>query len=235
MRGYWLAASAMYETLAISLPTVIDALFHKMTMERADRRLSSWSNKLLRHAAVDLSIEGHEHIEPKRPYILMSNHQSHYDIPALFQAFPGTLRMVTKIELFRVPIWGAAMREAGFIAIDRQNREAAIKSLETAKVSLDRGVSVWIAPEGTRSTSGVLGPFKKGGFVLAQDTGLAILPVGIAGTRAILPKKAAQVRMGARVRVRFGKPIAPEADRDDLIQKVREAIMLLRGDEDADG
>jgi len=229
MRGYLLAASAMYETLAISAPTVVDAFFQRMTLEKGDQRLRDWAARLLRRAEVDLRVTGQEHIVPGQPYIVMSNHASLYDIPILFRAFPGSLRMVTKIELFRVPIWGRAMHNSGFIAVDRSNREAAIQSLNTAKLQLARGVSVWIAPEGTRSKTAQLGVFKKGGFVLAQDTGLQILPVGISGTHDILPKKAASVRAGVQVDVRFGTPVAPTGDREKLVQTVREEIKQLIG------
>lgn len=229
MRGKMLALRAMYETLAISAPTVLEALVGRVTLEKCDARLARWSKRLLAQIESELVVTGSEHIGTKESFILMSNHQSHYDIPALMQAFPRSLRMVTKTELFKVPIWGGALRASGFIEVDRKNRVRAIASLRRAKESLDRGISIWIAPEGTRSRTGELLPFKKGGFILAQETGLRILPVGIAGTRAILPAKAADVQRGVRVTVSFGAPISVEGDRDALITRVRDEILRLRG------
>lgn len=219
----------MYETLAISAPTVLEAFVGRVTMEKCDARLASWSQKLFEQVQSQVKVEGLEHLAPMQSYIVMSNHQSHYDIPALMRAFPRTLRMVTKTELFKVPVWGRAMRAAGFIEIDRGDRVRAIASLRRAQESLKKGVSIWIAPEGTRSRTGEVLPFKKGGFVLAQETGLPIVPVGIAGTRDILPAKEATVRMGVTVHVRFGPPILPEGDRDALMTKVRAEILRLRG------
>jgi 1-acyl-sn-glycerol-3-phosphate acyltransferase len=221
---------AVYETFAISAPTVVDAAFARMTMAKADERLSRWSRRLLEQAQVEMIVSGREHLEPGRPYVVMSNHQSHYDIPVLFQAFPGTIRMVAKTELFRVPIFSGAMRAAGFVEIDRSNRRRAIESLRNAKQQLAQGVSIWIAPEGTRSRDGELQPFKKGGFMLALQTGLPIVPVAIRGSREILAPDGTAVRTGARVHVAFQPPITPTttannaAAREALMVEVRAAI-----------
>ncbi len=227
MRGKMLALRAMLETLAISAPTVVDAFLGRVTVEKSDARLKRWSRRLFSQIDSPVVAEGLHNIQPNESYILMSNHQSLYDIPALMYAFPRSLRMVTKTELFRVPIWGQAMRASGFIEVDRKNRARAIASLQRAKIILGRGISVWIAPEGTRSLTGDLLPFKKGGFVLSQETGLRILPVGIAGARDILPAKAAEVQRGVTITVRFGAPIAPSDDRDDMIRRVRAEIERL--------
>jgi 1-acyl-sn-glycerol-3-phosphate acyltransferase len=230
--GYLLALSGMVETLAISAPTVLDALLRRVTIQACDERLARWSRRLLEQADVRLETRGLEDVlaamRPGETFVVMSNHRSLYDIPVLFQAFPRTLRMVTKAELFRIPIWGPAMRAAGFIEIDRKNRARAIASLKVAKETLAQGVHVWIAPEGTRSRDGSLGSFKKGGFMLALETGCRILPVGLVGTEQILPKHDAAIRTGARVEARFGAPIDPapfgEQGRDALTAAVRAAI-----------
>jgi 1-acyl-sn-glycerol-3-phosphate acyltransferase len=177
MRGsYVLSARAVAETLAISAPTMLDSVLGRGSFEACDARLSTWSRRVVEAARIELSLGGREHLAAARPgetFVIMSNHRSHYDIPVLFDALRGrTLRMVTKTELFRIPLFGPAMRAAGFIEIDRGNRERAIASLREAKRTLARGVDVWIAPEGTRTRDAVLAPFKKGGFVLALETGL---------------------------------------------------------------
>lgn len=220
----------MAETLAVSLPTVLDASLGRMTVQKADERLARWSRRLLEQARVQLTVSGREHIEPGRPYLLMSNHVSHYDIPVLFQAFGGSLRMVAKKELFKIPIFAGAMRAAGFIEIDRSNRQRAIESLRSAKNLFAQGISIWMAPEGTRSRSGALLPFKKGGFMLALETHLPILPVAIVGSREILPAEGKAVRPGVRVHVSFQPPIEVQTDRmdtatrDALMHEVRAAI-----------
>ena len=221
---------AVYETFAISVPTVVDAMTSRATIARSNVRLESWSRKLLEQAGVVLTFEGRENVAHDKPYVVMSNHASHYDVPILFQSWPGTMRMVAKTELYKVPLFGRAMTAAGFIEIDRSNRERAIASLEVARERLAHGVSVWIAPEGTRSRDGSISAFKKGGFILAMETGLPIVPVGIAGSREILPAGTRRVHRGARVLVAIGKPIAApplsagNEARDRLMAEVRAAV-----------
>jgi len=218
-------------TLRISVPTLFDALMGKLTPEVCDARLGWWSKRLLGQADVTLQTFGVEHAERAHgasAFVVMSNHQSLYDIPALYQTLPFRLRMVAKAELFRIPIWAQAMRAAGFVELDRSARDRAIESLERAKAALARGTNIWIAPEGTRSRDGSLGPFKLGGFHLAVGASAPILPVSIAGTRSILPAKGARVAAGAIVRVTVHPAIQPEAYgnevNDALVQAVRNSI-----------
>jgi 1-acyl-sn-glycerol-3-phosphate acyltransferase len=215
-------------TLRISIPTVLDAARGQLTAETCDARLSWWSKELLAKAKVTLEVHGVVHARARGPFVVMSNHQSLYDIPALYQALPLRLRMVAKTELFRIPIWAQAMRAAGFIELDRSARERAIQSLARAKAALAQGTSIWIAPEGTRSRDGSLGAFKLGGFHLAAGAGAHILPVTVLGTRAILPAKGARVVAGARVQVIVHAPVDPAdfggAASELFVQAVRQAI-----------
>jgi 1-acyl-sn-glycerol-3-phosphate acyltransferase len=138
------------------------------------------------------------------------------------------MRMVAKKELFRVPVWGKAMRAAGMVEVDRGNHDSAIQSLERAREALARGISIWIAPEGTRSDDGLLGEFKRGGFHLAVGAGARILPVSIDGTRAVLPAKGGEVHDGRTVRVTLHAPVATQdfdkEQLEPLIETVRDAI-----------
>ncbi len=158
----------------------------------------------------------------------MSNHQSLYDIPVLFQTLDLRVRMVAKTELFKVPIWAQAMRASGFVEVDRKNRHRAMESLDNARTALASGTSIWIAPEGTRSDTGELLPFKKGGFHLALGTGARILPVSIDGTREALVARGFRVRNGANVRVTVHPPVNPKEfgreRRAELIAFVRDTI-----------
>jgi 1-acyl-sn-glycerol-3-phosphate acyltransferase len=159
----------------------------------------------------------------------MSNHQSLYDIPVLFQALrPRRLRMVAKSELFKVPIWAGAMRAAGFVEVNRENRIAAMRSLDRAREAIKNGTSIWIAPEGTRSSSGELGSFKKGGFHLAAGAGARILPVSVIGTEAVLPAKGSRVEDGHSVKVVVLPPVDPSAydkKMNHLMAEVRSRLM----------
>ena len=224
--GHLLHAAAV--TLRISVPTIIEGLRGTLTPEVCDARLDWWSKQLVTKAGIRLSVTGAERARAGSAFVVMSNHQSHYDIPVLYQSLPLRLRMVAKSELFRIPIWAQAMRAAGFVELDRGARERAIQSLERAKEALSRGTSIWIAPEGTRSRDGALGTFKLGGFHLAAGAGARILPVTIDVTRQTLPAKGAHVTSGATVRVTVHDSIDP-ADfggevAEPLVQAVRRAI-----------
>lgn len=221
------------DTARISVPTVADAAMGRTTAERCDERLRWWSSKLLRDADAELVVRGREHAEGSGPLVVMSNHQSLYDIPALYCAIPGRLRMVAKDELFRVPVWGQAMTAAGFIRIDRRDRAQAVASLHASAEKLKEGTRIWIAPEGTRSWDGRLGKFKSGGFRLALETGAPILPVAIDGTRRILPAKGLVVQRHQRVVVTILPPIDPAPygleRRKELMRDVRAAIATALG------
>jgi len=215
-------------TLRISIPTIWEGARGKLTAEACDERLAWWSKELVTRAAIDLHVIGRQHAERGGTFVVMSNHQSHYDIPVLYQSLPLRLRMVAKSELFKIPIWAQAMRAAGFVELDRSNRERALESLERAKIALAAGTSIWIAPEGTRSRDGALGPFKLGGFHLAAGARARILPITISGTSQTLPAKGAHVTSGAEVSVTIHEPIDPadfgaEAS-DALVQAVRTRI-----------
>jgi 1-acyl-sn-glycerol-3-phosphate acyltransferase len=228
MASLLISLAGAIETLAISAPTVVDSILGRVTVERCDARLKSWAKRLLDQAHVARTVRNVEHAGTSEVFIVMSNHRSLYDVPLLIESFPRTLRMVTKRELFRVPIWGPAMREAGFIEIDRNNKKRASQGIEVAKARLTQGINVWIAPEGTRSRTGELGKFKMGGFRLALDTGLRILPVAIRGTENVLPADGILVHRGASVELEFAPPIDPapfsNGSRTELMGLVREAI-----------
>jgi 1-acyl-sn-glycerol-3-phosphate acyltransferase len=224
----WHLARAIVETARISGPTILDGLSGKLTPELVDERLDEWSRRLLAQAGIELEVSGLEHAPSGEAFVIMSNHQSVYDIPVMFQALHRRVRMVAKKELFKIPGWAQAMRMAGFVELDRTDREQAIASLAHAESALRQGTNIWIAPEGTRSRDGALLPFKKGGFRIALSTGARILPVTIDGTRRALSARGFSVRAGTRVRVTVSQPIDPRSYgselRERLMQDVRTAI-----------
>lgn len=223
---------AIGAVLAISWPTILDAMAKRLTPRIVDARCKWLGDKVLELARVQLEVEGLDRLDPGRSYLFMSNHESLMDIPLIFATAPRPPRMVTKAELFKVPIWGTALKLGGFISVDRKNRSQAIKSLMRAKELMDSGINVWIAPEGTRSRDGSLQPFKKGGFMLALDTGATIVPVGISGARGIIRPKRFRMYLDQRVKMRYGQPIEAAAygaeRRDELMATVRQAIEELR-------
>lgn len=186
-----------------------------------------WARGLLRAAGVEVRVDGLDRLAPGRSYVFMSNHQSHFDVLALLHALPFDLRAVAKRELARVPLFGWALASAGFIFIDRSDRERAIASLGRAQDILRQGRSILVFAEGTRSPDSRLLPFKKGGFMMALQTGAPVVPVAVSGSREVLPKHSFRVRPGV-IRVRVQPPIetagrGPQA-RDDLMAEVRSAI-----------
>lgn len=218
--------SAVKRLLSTSAVTVRDARKGKLTREIVDQRCEAMGTGWLKDAQIDLVVKGLDALDLSKPYLFMSNHQSLFDIPVLFAVLKGRLRMVTKKELFRVPIWGQALQVAEFIAIDRKDRYKAVESLKEAARLMQSGINVWIAPEGTRSKDGKLLPFKKGGFMLALETGATIVPVAIKGTLRVIPKKSFRLRLGQHVEVEFGEPIEASEysleTRDALMKRVRE-------------
>jgi 1-acyl-sn-glycerol-3-phosphate acyltransferase len=224
----WHLARAVAETARISAPTILGGLTGKLTPELCDERLLEWSRRLLAQAKITLQVEGLERAPANEAFVVMSNHQSHYDIPVMFQALRRRVRMVAKQELFKIPGWGPAMRLAGFVEIDRKDRVAAIQSLESAKQAIANGTSIWIAPEGTRGPGDKLLPFKQGGFHLALGSGARILPVSIDGTGRVLAAHGRTVHEGVEVRVTVHEPVAPSQygpeRREELAARVRQAI-----------
>ena len=155
-----------------------------------------WGRSGLFLAGLTVEVRGTENILTDRPAIYVSNHQSNFDILALFAGLPVQFRWLAKAELFKIPIFSHGMRGCGYICIDRSNREAAFQSIEAAAEKIKNGVSVMIFPEGTRSPDGRLLPLKKGGFVLAAKSKVPVVPMIITGSLPIMPKKRIKIKSG---------------------------------------
>jgi 1-acyl-sn-glycerol-3-phosphate acyltransferase len=186
-----------------------------------------WGRSILVASRIKVCVKGLSSIDLAGPYIYMPNHQSNFDIPVLLGHLTVQFRWLAKMELFKIPIFGRAMRKAGYISIDRYDRESAFKSLDVAAKKIKNGVSVLIFPEGTRSRDGKIRPFKKGGFVLAIDSGVPIVPVVIKGTHAIMTKGKFRVNPG-HVSMVIHKPIDTSAytreTKEALMESVRRVI-----------
>jgi 1-acyl-sn-glycerol-3-phosphate acyltransferase len=192
----------------VTAPTLVDAVRGTLERETVDERARSFASRVIDVLDIDLVTTGAERVPSGRAYVYMSNHQSHLDIPMLYATLPSpTIRMLAKKELFKIPLWGQGLRAAEFIEVDRSNHARAVQSLEQAARLLFDGVSIYLAPEGTRSRDGRIGKLKKGGFHLAMDTGTPIVPAAIRGTIDILPRGGKVMRKGKRVTVTIGAPI----------------------------
>jgi 1-acyl-sn-glycerol-3-phosphate acyltransferase len=162
------------------------------------------------------------------PVVYMSNHLSLLDGPLLFLAIPRHVRIIMKKSIFRIPVIGPSMRYAGFVPVDRKGRNGGRIAIEQAvEVIKDKGYSFLIFPEGTRSRTGGLQAFRRGGFFLARAAGVPIVPVSIRGTFALMPKGKAIPRKG-RVRLVFHPPMPPPeagpADLEAWMAAVRERL-----------
>lgn len=199
------------------------ALFFKNKELVISAIIHDWAIKVLAIAKVNYQIftmPGFE-FKPGRPYIIMSNHASHFDIPLIYTAFfHERVGMVAKKELFRIPIFGWGMKLGGCISIDRENKQKALHELKIAKNMMQNGVRVWIAPEGTRSITGELGPFKKGGFKIALDSKAIIIPVTIVGSNQILPAKTFEFSLQEKVKIYIQQPIDTEAYQGSDLKKL---------------
>jgi 1-acyl-sn-glycerol-3-phosphate acyltransferase len=169
-----------------------------------------WSRGLLLASGVRLRVEGREGLARDRSYVFMVNHQSMFDIPVLLASLPVPARFMAKRELFRIPIFGWSLKAGGFIPVDRGESARAKDAFQEAVRRLQRGASVLLFPEETRSLDGRLLPFRRGGFLLALRSGLPVVPVGISGTFHIQPRGSYRIHPGV-VAVRYGTPVDPRS------------------------
>ena len=206
----------------VTVPTLVDLVRGDLDRHTIDERTHWFAKRVVQVLDIQLTTTGAERVPQDRAYVYMSNHQSHLDVPMLYATLPSpTIRMLAKKELFDIPLWGRGLRAAEFVEVDRGNHDRAMASIAYAARLIADGVSIYLAPEGTRSRDGSIGPLKKGGFHLAKETGAPIVPVAIHGTIDILPRGAKKMTNGVAVRVTIGAPI-PVVDRaiEDLMSDV---------------
>ena len=225
LRALWMVfwifvATVFYGGLAVTL-----ALFgvrgHIYVMwSRQWARIALWASgsKAVAH--------GMENVVPGQPFILVANHISWFDIFAIAKLLRVDFHFVAKKELEKIPLFGLAWRVAGHISIDRSNRERAVQSLRRAGEQMRAQKSVVVIfAEGTRSRTGALQPFKKGAFVLAQETGIPIIPTVVTGSFDIMRPDTFVVRP-ATVHVYFEPPIHPDGlSSDELLERTRAAFV----------
>lgn len=202
----------------------------RLKREDVDYYQRQWAQKMLNIVKLTYTLHNPYKVDfhSGAKYLVMCNHASHYDIPLSMVALDGSVRMLTKKELFRVPIWGSALRCCEYVSIDRNNRTQALKDLEKAKEKLESGIVLWVAPEGTRSRTGKLQSFKKGGFMLALQTQATIIPITIKGTFEVLPPKTWRFVLNRHADVYIGQPLYAGdysvETRDQLMTEVERRI-----------
>ena len=209
--------------------SVLALLLSLVTTPRNASRLCAvpWARILATMTPMRVTVEGRENIDPRQSYVVVSNHQSQFDILVLYGWLGIDFKWVMKQELRGVPGIGVACERLGHIYIDRSNHAAALAALDAAKKKIVNGTSVMFFPEGTRSRSGRLRAFKKGAFRMALDLGLPVLPLTVTGTRDVLPAGTSDLMPGsARLIIHPPVPVDGVADSDsrNLSDRVRVVI-----------
>jgi 1-acyl-sn-glycerol-3-phosphate acyltransferase len=229
-----LLQTAFAGTAAVGLTGAFSAVVSALSVrdpKDADGALTLWARSVLASAGVRHEAVGVENIPTDGHVVFVQNHQSHYDALVNFAHIRKHTRYVAKAELFKIPVFGAAMRAAGNIPVERTGGAGDRARLSEAVTALRERVSVLFFAEGTRSADGRLRPFKKGAATLAIQAGVPVVPMAVSGTRLILPKGGRAVRWGQRVALVVGEPIPTKdlklQDRDALTRRLEDAVAQL--------
>lgn len=189
-----------------------------------------WCKGIVKACGIEIEVRGLEHLDRARSYVLLSNHLSNFDIWCTIAALPLPVHFVAKKELLKIPIFGQALAVSDHIVIDRGNPEQAVEVINRrARKQIAEGFCILFYAEGTRSQHGKIGPFKKGGTVLALRAGLPLVPLSVSGTRKFLPKRSVIIRPGGKVLLVLDPPIETKGlsleQRDALTAQARDAVI----------
>jgi 1-acyl-sn-glycerol-3-phosphate acyltransferase len=228
IRTLWVYLAIAASTVWYGGAAIADSLF-RSRMEFYIELTRGWARSILRASATPVVAHGLENVRPGGPLVVVSNHVSWYDIFAIASVIPVPFHFVAKKELERIPLFGRAWKTAGHISIDRSDRKKAIESLRGAGAAIRaRNSAVVIFPEGTRSRTGRLQPFKKGAFTLAVEAGVPIVPTVVVGSYDILRPDDWRVRPST-VHVHFGAPVppgeVPGENAEQLMERVRQRMV----------
>ena len=230
IRTLWVGLNLLIATIPFATIIIVGGWL-KASSEFHHWASSSWAGWVIWASGTRVKLEGLEHLAADKPQIIVANHSSWYDVFALAARLPKVYRFIAKVELSRIPMFGPAWLAAGHIAIDRSDHQAALAALDrAAEVIRADNSAIVIFPEGTRSATGQLLPFKKGGFMVALRTGVDIVPCAITGSRDVMPRDSWRVRKG-EITIRFGPPIRTaeytDSNRDELMQRVRNDVAAM--------
>lgn len=177
---------------------------------------------------IEVEVRGRDRLDRRQPYVFMSNHESFLDAPLLVTVIDRPLRAIVKRFVFRIPVLGLGMKFAGYVPVDKDRRgQGRERIARAARLIKDRGYSFLVYPEGRRSGDGTLQPFKRGGFFLALEAGVPIVPVSIAGSYELMPRGSRRIRPG-RVLITFHEPVdvagLTRESMPALVERVRGAV-----------
>lgn len=196
--------------------------------------VTNWNRVVVRIFRLKLNAKIDPSYDPTQPCLLVCNHQSHVDVPIIFEALSGHVRMLAKKELFRIPIFGHALAMAEFIPVDRGNREAGREVTKKISRLINSGLQVWLAPEGTRSPDGKLQAFKSGSFSVAIEAKVPIQPLVVKNAYRILAKNEYLVKIGSTLDFEALPQIVHDGESNDnrrhLAETTRTAIAACLDD-----
>ena len=225
---YWWSLFAAGALLGVLGPPILLVAWlvnkHDLVYPVALFGAKSW----LQVSGVQVKVTGLELIDPKQTYVFVANHRSYLDTATIFVWLDRRLGLLAKKELLKVPVLGVGMGFVNVMAIDRTNRESAIRTTEAAARRIKSGVSFAVFVEGTRAKPGELLPFKKGAFYMAREAGVAVVPVAIRNSDVLMGKGTGEARAGT-IEMIVMKPVATsevksDEDMNRLIESVRNSI-----------
>ena len=230
-RYFWFVFNVLFWTIIFASLGIVVSLF-----EWRGKFMSwvakTWSKLLLKIGGMDYKVVGLSNLDPNGNYLFVANHESGLDIPLVFATLPYHLVAIAKIELKRIPSFGWSMIAGGHFFVDRKNKIKALKSLSIAKKSMAKNPrSIIIYPEGTRSKDGEIGLFKKGGFVLAMEMNLPVVPIALCGTFESFGKNKMTFNKN-NLELRIGKPFQTSSltyeDRNQFVDQIRNEVIELK-------
>lgn len=224
------------EPLIIAATIVFGAIsltvsFFDPTRHKQNAIARAWARVLLAVSRVKVRVEGLEKIKEDGSYVFVSNHLSYMDTPVALANIPVQFRFLAKRGLFQIPFMGWHLARAGHIPVPRGDARAAVKTMTlAAQVVREQKISLLIFPEGGRSRKGEMRPFLEGAAYIAIRAGVPLVPIGLQGTREVLPYGSGNIR-GGPVILRIGDPIPTDEatlrDRGLLTELLRERIIKL--------
>lgn len=216
----------IFLTIALGAVSTVGGIFDR-SGNFSHKIARIWSQLICRLNGIHVEITGLEHVRSDKAQVFIANHQSYFDIFALSGYLPVQIRWMAKSILFRIPLFGLAMKSAGYISVNRESRKKAYQSFIQAIEKLKSGASIVIFPEGTRSLDNKVGPFKKGGHLLAMRSKAPMVPVTIIGTGKIIKKGSGIIYPGP-IRIVISPPLEVEnlssKDGDSALNDIREII-----------
>lgn len=217
-------------TLGVSISAIVLTLLFRRSAKNIQFLPRKWGRIISQLSGVSVTMTSIEQLDKNCPYVFAANHQSQFDIFILQGYLNFDFRWLAKKELFKAPLFGYAMRSAGYISVERSHSRQGLKSLHEAAVKIKNGTSVIIFPEGTRSLDGTVQPFKAGAMVLAIKAGVPVVPVAILGTHQVLPAGKLLPKPG-RVHILVGKPVETKdykiKQREELAALIENKVIAL--------